>query len=68
MSSFQKLEINEVKKTLLEISGGILEQISNKIEETKKVDANFADLDLSEIKIGKFFPDINSLLARFVHL
>ncbi len=68
MSSFQKLEINEVKKTLLEISGGILEQISSKIEETKKVDANFSDLDLSEIKIGKFFPDINSLLSRYAHL
>lgn len=32
MSSFQKLEITEVKKALLEISGGIIEQITNKIQ------------------------------------
>jgi len=41
---------------------GPLEEIKKKVDEARQADPKFTELDLSEIKIGKFTPQINAVL------
>lgn len=46
------------------MSKEIIAEVKKKIDEIKKKDPNFTELDLSEVKIGKFTPEINALIEK----
>lgn len=46
------------------MSKAIIQEIKKRIDQAKKEDPQYGELDLSEIKIGKFTPEINALLEK----
>lgn len=43
----------------------VVDQIRKKIKEAKKINKKCTDLDLSEINIGEFTPEINAAIKEF---
>lgn len=43
---------------------GALDQIKKKINEAKKENSSFTDLDLTDIPINKFTPEIKALIEE----
>lgn len=44
------------------MSEGLIAEINKRVEGARKVDPKFADLDLSEIRIVRFTPEIKTII------